>query len=50
MCDESVCILSGLTPLVPYLAHTITEEVQKALKSLPQLRLLLKVLCCLSPT
>ena len=31
-------------PLLPYLAQLVSEEVQKALKSLRRLRLLLKVL------
>ncbi|BDA47338.1 Transcription initiation factor TFIID subunit 6 [Coccomyxa sp. Obi] len=39
----SLALDPGLTPLLPYLTQLIGEEVQKALKSLRQLRLLLKV-------
>lgn len=33
----------GLSPLLPYLAQLVSEEIQKSLKSLRRLRLLLKV-------
>ena len=36
-------MLAGLHPLVPYLCQLVAEEVQKALKSLRRLRLLLQV-------
>ncbi|CAL8472209.1 g11751 [Coccomyxa elongata] len=39
----SIALDPGLTPLLPYLTQLICQEVQKALKSLRQLRLLLKV-------
>ena len=41
---ESRCVwCAGLNPLVPYLTQMMAEGVQKALKSLPRLRLLLQV-------
>jgi hypothetical protein len=36
-------VRAGLHPLVPYLTQLVAVEVQKALRSLPRLRLLLQV-------